>query len=76
MFLFLLGFFFGWAACSWYVENGRSFDRAVGPLAQGAQEALGEASRAAGEAGRDASDGKRGRGTTSAARRSRRAGTA
>ena len=75
MFRFLLGFFFGWAACYWYVENGRSFDRAFGPLAQGAQDALGEASRAAREAGRSRG-GDRARGTATAARRSRRSGPA
>ncbi|HEY3079530.1 MAG TPA: hypothetical protein VGM69_06455 [Chloroflexota bacterium] len=75
MFLFVLGFFFGWIACSWYVENGRSFDRAFGPLAHGAGEALGEATRVAREMTGETANGGRG-GTPSASRRTRRTGSA
>ena len=40
MFMFFLGFLAGWWACSWYIQNDRSFGRAfVAP----AQEALGDA---------------------------------
>jgi hypothetical protein len=72
LFLFLIGFVFGWLACNWYVANDRSFDRAFGPLAQGAGDALGEASRFAREVTGEGGDGARGAGTPSASRRSRR----
>lgn len=39
MFMFFMGFLAGWWACNWYVQNGRSFERAfVAP----AQDALGD----------------------------------
>jgi hypothetical protein len=78
LFLFLIGFVFGWLACNWYVANDRSFDRAFGPLAQGAGDALGEATRFAREVagdGGDGGNGGRGAGTSSAARRTRRTGS-
>jgi hypothetical protein len=75
MFLFLLGFFFGWMACSWYVNNDRSLDRAFGPLAEGATEALGQASRVARGMTGEGANGGRTRSTQSASRRSRRTGS-
>jgi hypothetical protein len=75
MFRFLFGFVVGWLACNWYVANDRSFDRAFGPLARGAGEALGEASRLARGVEADGAEAG-GRSTPSAARRTRRSGGA
>jgi hypothetical protein len=62
MFMLFLGFVAGWWACSWYIQNDRSFERAFMAPARGALESATD----------EATSNGRGRARATASRRARR----